>query len=369
MSSPRVVLAPDSFKGSLDAPAVANALADGIRSVAPQSDIVRAPMADGGEGTLACVAAACDGRWRSVTMTGIHGRPVTADWYQGVDGTAYIESAAVLGLPLITHTSDAPSIWHRSSAPLGALIRHVLDAGCISLVVALGGSACNDAGLGLLTELGLCAFDTNDKAVADGPADLLRLARIEHCALADWRQDIDVRVLCDVDNPLLGERGATYVFGPQKGLDDTDLASVDTAFARFVDQLGADESSRRPGAGAAGGLGFALATLGATLEPGGDGLLELTGLRDALPEADYVITGEGRTDAQTLAGKTALAIARAADPAPTVLVSGAIDEAVRPRLAAEFSACYSLAEQSGSIDAAQADTAYWLREVGRDWVT
>lgn len=365
MQCSRIVIAPDSFKGSLAAPAVARALATGIRHNAPAAEIIEAPMADGGEGTLDCVAVACPGQRRPVNLTGIHGHSIAADWYWADDGTAYIESAAALGLPLVADQHQAPAIWQRSSAALGALIRDALDAGCQSLVVGLGGSACNDAGLGMLTELGLVARDAHGEQVPADLSGLLRLESVETQALDPRLTGVRIRALCDVDNPLLGQTGAAYVYGPQKGLENGDLAPVDAAFARFAEALNAADAENRPGAGAAGGLGFALAVLGADLESGAEGLLRLTGLASTLTRADWVITGEGRTDAQTLSGKTALAVARAADPTPTLLVSGQIVADLRPELAEYFTSCYSLAEHSGSVEGASADPEHWLAAIGQ----
>lgn len=365
-NEPAIIIAPDSYKGSLSAPEVARSIRDGMCGFVPESAIRILPMADGGEGTLDCVAACCPGQRHTLVTTGIHDRRVTADWFMGADGTAYLEAAQVLGLPLMDTVPDAPPLKHRGSGALGELIRAALDAGASSLVVGLGGSACNDAGLGLLTTLGARAFDSDGHPLSGTLGGLLSLATINCTGLDPRLTAIETQVLCDVNNPLLGEYGASRVYGPQKGLAISDIEAADAACKRLSQTLDAADAARQSGAGAAGGLGFALAAIGGRLMPGARTLLRHTDPRNSLAQADLVITGEGRTDAQTLTGKTPLAVAQAASSARTVLVSGEIDSEIRSRLPACFGTCYSLAERAGSTSAARADPARWLRSIGAE---
>ena len=370
MAQIRIVIAPDSFKGSLSADAVAESLADGLADgmAGPDIELVttRAPMADGGEGLLAAVAATCPGQWQEAVQTGIHARSLTARWYVMDSGPAIIESAEVLGLPLIEVTPDAPPLAQRGSYALGTLIAEALDHGSRDIAVGLGGSACNDAGLGLLLALGARAFDDEGRPVSPDMNGLLSLARLDLSDLDARLRDTRLRALCDVDNPLLGEHGASRVYGPQKGLSEADIDAVEAAFDILAIQARATDAAERPGSGAAGGLGFALAVLGAALESGADSVIALTDLAPTMQDADLVITGEGRSDTQTLSGKLPVAIARAARPTPTWLVAGDIEAAADDRLAEYFPRRYRLLDVADSKEAALAEPARYLHAVGRE---
>ena len=364
MHAPALIIAPDSFKGSLSALEAATALHDGLCAARPELDPGLAPMADGGEGTLECVASAQPGVWYDTPITGIHNQAMTGRWYVTAEGTAVIESAQMLGLPLIEATADAPPLAERSSAALGTVMRAAVDAGAERLAVGLGGSACNDAGLGLLTALGGRALDRRGRRLEPSMDGLLRLESLHLDGLDPRLADTDIRIFCDVDNPLLGETGASRVYGPQKGLTEREIEAVEAAFARLAALCRAVDAARQPGSGAAGGLGFALAACGGRLESGAEALMAITELRPRLAAADVVITGEGRSDRQTLSGKLPLAIARAAAPTPCVLVSGAIAADAETELAEYFATRYTLTERAGSVDAALAEPARWLRAIG-----
>lgn len=365
MTAESIVIAPDSFKGSLTASQVAEAIATGLarRPNPPATHIM--PMADGGEGLLDAIAHNCDGQWQQTQLTGIHGYPVTACWYVLADGTAVLESATVIGLPLIESVADAPTLARRSSYALGQLMQAALDQGARRLAIGLGGSACNDAGLGMLVALGARAYDDAGNILPPSMNGLLSLAQLDTSTLDARLQQTHIRVLCDVDNPLLGETGATRVYGPQKGLTHHDIQAVETGFQQLAAQCRAHEQMHLTGSGAAGGLGFALAVLGGRLESGAQAVFELTDLDRQLQDASHVITGEGRCDLQTLAGKLPLAVARAARPTPTTLISGDIDPAARPSLDKEFAATVTLVEKAGSIEAALAEPVRWLTAIAR----
>lgn len=372
-STPHIVLAPDSYKGSASALDIAHALAEGLQALWPHARLTLAPMADGGEGTLDCLAAGSQVDWQSTSIVAIHGESIEAPWLRSACGAAVIESAQVLGLPLIEAKANAPRLQARGSHALGDLIAAALDTGVHDLVIGLGGSACNDAGLGLLCALGASAIDVHGAPVAPTMDGLLALDRIDLTGLDSRLQNTRIRVLCDVDNPLLGTRGASRVYGPQKGLSDTDIEAVEAAFARLADGTAPDGLALESGSGAAGGLGFALALIGGELCSGANTLMDMTDLRKTLAAADLVITGEGRSDAQTLSGKLPLAIARAALPTPTVLLSGAIADDARAELTGHFVACYTLIERAGSLEEAVADPLHWVRHaaaaIGADLAT
>jgi len=363
MNPAHIVIAPDSFKGSATAREVAHAISDGLRRTLPAAGLTLAPMADGGEGTLDCVAAAIDGRLQYLQVEGIHGDPVEAAWFRTHADLAVIESATVLGLPLIETQPEPPALADRGSYALGELILAALDAGCRDLAIGLGGSACNDAGLGMLMALGAVARDADDHPVAPTMSGLLATRALDLDDLDPRLDQARITALCDVDNPLLGDYGASRVYGPQKGLTDADIDAVEAAFKRVAACCGTRGDTTAAGSGAAGGLGFAVAVLGGRLASGADTLMDMTGLHARLAEADLVITGEGRSDRQTISGKLPLAIARAALPTPTVLVSGAIADDARDDLSQYFSAAYTLVEQAGSLDAARGEPLRWLREI------
>ncbi|HET7313372.1 glycerate kinase [Salinisphaera sp.] len=366
MAEHSVVIAPDSFKGSLSAVDVARAIAHGLaeHDHPPTTEI--APMADGGEGLLDAVATTCDGHWQNVTLVGVHGRCLDAPWYAMADGPAVLESAAVLGLPLIEAMGGAPPLAERSSYALGTLIADALDSGATEIAVGLGGSACNDAGLGMLVALGAVAYDNPGNRLTPSMNGLLSLARLDLSGLDSRLAGAHIRVLCDVDNPLLGESGASRIYGPQKGLTEDDIAAVEAAFEHLAEATGARAKTLWPGSGAAGGLGFALALVGGRLESGAEAALEMTGLARRMSSAACVITGEGRSDRQTLSGKLPLAVAKAAAPTPTLLVCGAIADDARADLARHFAGTYTLVERAGSVEAAIAEPARWLFEIGRE---
>lgn len=321
----RILIASDKFKGSLTGPEVAAALAEGIRSVDGDIHVSAVPVADGGEGT---VDAAVDAGFAAEfqTVTGPTGGPVTARY--AVRGSqAIIEMAAASGLDLLPGGRLAPLT--ATSRGTGELIRAALERGCTSIVLGVGGSACTDGGAGMLQALGLRLMDASGAEVGPGGAALAQVAQVDVSGL-DGRVGATEFVLAgDVDNPLLGPEGAAAVFAPQKGARTADVALLEAALTRWAAMLesqpGVRPASTEPGAGAAGGVGFAaLAALGARREPGAEVVQRLTGLAAAIDDADLVVTGEGSLDEQSLAGKAPIGVARAASAAgvPAVAVCG-----------------------------------------------
>jgi glycerate kinase len=326
-----VLIAPDSFKGSLTSVEVARALAAGWTRARPNDEILLAPLADGGEGTLIAIEAAGGWEWRDADATDPIGRPIRARWLQSADGArAIVELAAASGLSRLAPSELDP--LGASTLGTGEVVRAALDAGVRDITLGIGGSATNDGGAGILRGLGTTVAAMDQPAVVD-------LAGLDP-RLGETR----LRIACDVSNPLLGERGAAATYGPQKGATPDDVAELDRRLGRYADALEAATGRRErdtPGAGAAGGTGFGLLCLTdrfASLElvPGIDVVMVAADFDAKLARADLVITGEGRIDAQTAFGKTALGVARRAAAAGVacIAVGGGVEpqgiEALRP---------------------------------------
>ncbi len=330
----RLVIAPDSFGGALDSVGVAEAIAAGWRRARPGDEIVEAPMADGGEGTLAALQAALGERaeTRSVETVDSLGRPVTADWLLLDDGHgAFVEMAAASGLHHLGAAERTPANARAATTRgTGDLLRAALEAGVRRITLGLGGSATTDGGTGMLSALGVRFLDARGADLAPGGGPLANLHRIDASGLDPRLAEIELVVASDVTNPLCGPRGAAATYGPQKGLDESGVAALDAALAiygdaieRAVGRLVADI----PGAGAAGGTTAALLGFtAAVVRPGVEVVAELTGLADLLERAQLVITGEGQADEQTLSGKAAMGVATLARTrsAPVVLLCGSL---------------------------------------------
>src|SRR5215469_4294555 len=306
----RVVVAPDSFKGSIGAAAAAAAIAAGWRQVKPADEVVELPLADGGEGTAAVVAAAVPGsRWHEAEVSGPAESPVTAGWLEMPGNEAIVELATAAGLPLLAELR--PLTAHTFG--VGELIGLALDAGARHIDVALGGSACTDGGTGALAALGARFLDADGCVLPRGGEALTRLASVDLSGLRPPPSD-GASCLTDVRSPLLGPRGAAHVFGPQKGASLADIAALDAGLARLAELLGGDPGA--PGAGAAGGCGYGLAAAwNATLQAGAERIAAIAGLPGALEGADLVGTGEGGYDATSLSGKVVGAVLAAAETA------------------------------------------------------
>ena len=361
----RAVIAPDKFKGSLTAQEAASAIERGLRASGRAfEEIVAIPMADGGEGTVEAFLAGGARRTR-VTVRGPLGEPVSATF--AVDGAAAIvEMSAASGLLLIP--GEKRDALRATSFGTGELIRAALDERAERILVGIGGSATNDAGAGMLAALGARLLDGAGHALEAGGAALARLAKIDLGGLDPRLKGVAIDVAADVDNPLCGPNGASAIFGPQKGASPEDVRVLDRALAHFADvsaaELGADHRND-PGAGAAGGLGFALrAFLGARLRPGVEIVAELRGLPKALAGASAVFTGEGSIDEQTLAGKTVAGVARlarAAGVAKIVAFGGRVDPAAAQALRERYGVTtVGLAEEGYTVERAMREAATLL---------
>jgi len=349
-------MAPDSLKGSIGAAAAASALAAGWRQARPGDEVIELPLADGGEGTLAVLAAANPAsRWHLAEVSGPTTARVAAAWLELPGNVAVVELAAAAGLPLLTEI--APLAAH--SYGVGELIGLALDAGARQLVIALGGSACTDGGTGALAALGVRFLDKDGLDLPRGGGPLTGLAAIDLSGLRPPPPG-GVRCLTDVRAPLLGPAGAAAVFGPQKGARPADVATLEAGLARLAEQLGGDPE--QPGSGAAGGCGYGFAAgWGARLLPGAEQIAAIAGLPAALVAADLVITGEGRYDETSRGGKVVGAVCAAAEQAgvPVAVVAGAVTAAPPGPRAVELIAL------AGTREAAMREPARWLGQAAR----
>jgi glycerate kinase len=325
----RVILAPDKFRGSLTARQVTNAMEEGVRQVWPDAELVALPLADGGEGTAQVLTEATSGTWHTAVVSDPLGRPVEAGFGLSGDGhTAFIEMAAASGLALLTHNERRT--LQTSTVGTGELIRHAINLGVSHVVLAIGGSATTDAGIGMASALGWEFLDGRGKSLRAIGQSLPRLSRIIAPAVSNL-SSITFSVACDVTNPLYGLEGAAYVYGPQKGATPRELHWSDTGLRWFADvvqeQFNVDVANRA-GAGAAGGLGAgALFFLNATLRPGVDVVLDAVDFDRHVRQADLVLTGEGKLDRQTLQGKVLKGVADRGRLAhvPVVALCGTLD--------------------------------------------
>ena len=365
-----VVIAPDSFKGSLEAPGVCAAIAAGLRRVWPDVDVRARPMADGGEGTLDAVLAAVGaaGRRLHEPVVGAAGDPLDAP-YGLLNGSetpvAVIEIASIVG---ITDAAGMRVPVHaRSTRGVGLLMRTLLDRGVTRFMIGLGGSSTNDGGAGLLAALGLVLQDGAGRPVEPAPRSLAAVARVDASALDARLAAAEITIMSDVNNPLCGSRGATAIFGPQKGVRPDEVAAIDATLARFAALAGAAvgrQVAEHPGAGAAGGLGFALQLVGGRFASGAEVVADLIGLDAALEGADWAIAGEGRSDTQTLLGKAPLVVAHRAARVgvPVTLLSGAIDASALPAIAPTFAGCFALPGGPATLDACVSGAATLLAD-------
>lgn len=355
----RIVVAPDSFKGSLSATDVADAVRSGWLSVRPHDVLTALPQADGGEGTLDAIEVAVPGAVRHDVgpVEGPDGRPTPGVWLELPGGTAVVELAQMSGLPLMGELDALGA----STYGLGQVIAAALDAGMTQVTIGLGGSASTDGGAGALAALGLRSADGRE--LPRGGGGLAGVTSIDRSRLR-LPPARDVVVLTDVSAPLLGPLGAAAVFGPQKGATDEQVAALDAALDAFARALGGDATL--PGTGAAGGAGFGFVSgWGATIQPGAAYIAELSGLPAAVAAADVVLTGEGRFDATSSTGKLVGEVIQLAGPHDTRvgIIAGQITATPLDSRGTELWSV-ALTDLAGSVEAAISDPARWLREAG-----
>ncbi|MEK3912367.1 glycerate kinase [Paenibacillus sp. FSL H7-0331] len=329
----KIIIAPDSFKGSISASNAAQAIERGIKRYMPHAQTILVPVADGGEGTLDCLIAAAGGVKLSATVTGPLGAPVTAAYgLLEPDQTAVIEMATASGLYLIPSEERNPLL--ATTYGTGELIRHALNAGCRSFLLALGGSATNDGGAGMLQALGMRLLDSEGNSVGYGGGTLDRIASIDDSNWDPRIAESRFLIASDVQNPFIGPDGASRVFGPQKGASPEMVEQLELNLTAWADIIAIKTGKRvhqLPGAGAAGGIsGAFLAFFPASIKRGIDIVIEYSHLRDHLQAADLVITGEGQIDFQTASGKTPMGIAQEAHKlgVPTICLAGSVGRGI-----------------------------------------
>lgn len=383
--TPVIVVAPDKFKGSLTAREVAQALADGLQTALPDAEVRQVPVADGGEGTVEAAVSAGFSR-QSITVTGpVPGTTVEAAWAlrerAGGGPEAVVELAQASGIELLPPGELAPGT--ATSRGTGEVLAAALAAGARRIVLGLGGSACTDAGTGMLAALGAEFLDEHGQQVPDGGAHLGQVRQVSLAGLDRRWREVELVLASDVDHPLTGPHGAAAVFGPQKGLTEDDVPAYDASIAQVAEfvaeaagRQGGPEAQRRvldtvtqPGAGAAGGAGFAaLAVLGAQRRRGIEVVLELARLDDALTGADLVLTGEGSLDEQSLEGKTPVGIADAAarHGLPVEAVCGRTLLSPEQASEAGIRRVWALSDREPDVEQSMRRAAELLQQVGRE---
>ncbi|MCR9030258.1 glycerate kinase [Citrobacter amalonaticus] len=368
----KIVIAPDSYKESLSALEVANAIEQGFREIWPDADYVKLPVADGGEGTVEAMVAATAGRIVDVDVTGPLGEPVTAFFgLSGDERTAFIEMAAASGLEQVPVALRDP--LKTTSWGTGELIRHALDAGVDHIIIGLGGSATNDGGAGMVQALGAKLLDARQNEIGKGGAALDALARIDISQLDPRLAACRIEVACDVTNPLTGKEGASAVFGPQKGATAETIDRLDTALVNYAQIIARDlevDVLELAGGGAAGGMGAALyAFCGAQLRRGIEIVTDALQLDACVADADLVVTGEGRMDSQTIHGKVPVGVAKVAKRyhKPVIGIAGSLTADVgivhEHGLDAVFSVIYTICTLDDALKNAAENVRMTARNV------
>lgn len=363
----KLVIAPDSFKGSIDARELCQSIKSGVLRVFPKAQVTELPLADGGEGTMENLVYASKGTIRPLQVTGPAGRPVKAAY--GVLGdarTVVIEMAQASGLPLVGESERNPLT--ATSYGTGELIRAALDEGYRQFIIGIGGSATNDAGTGMLQALGMAFYDQEGKMLPQGGGYLDQLVRMDYSSFDSRIQESTFLVACDVDNPLCGLNGASAVFGPQKGATPDMVKTLDRClnhFAEIVRQQCGIEMRHIPGGGAAGGMGAALvAFLGAKLKPGIEVVMEAVEFRKKIEGAYLVITGEGKLDKQTLSGKVIAGVSREASSQfiPVIALCGGLELSGEELDRLDVEAAFSIVPRPCSLQEAFEHTGTWAME-------
>jgi len=369
----KIVIAPDSFKGSLTAKQAGEAIAAGVRRALPEGEIVIKPMADGGEGTLQCLVDATDGKLLQTTVKNPLGREISAEFGILGDGvTCVIEMAAASGLYLIAAEERNPLLT--TTYGFGQLIRAGLDLGCRRFILGIGGSATNDGGAGMLQALGFRLLDQNGQELAFGGGALAKLRRIDRSQADARLADCQFTIACDVTNPFVGPNGASYVFGPQKGASPEMVQQLDDHLRHFADLIHATQGIALhdlAGTGAAGGVaGVLLAFLRGRLQSGIQIVRETTKLAEAMTGADLVFTGEGQVDFQTAQGKTPCGVAQLAKQygIPVIVLAGSIGKGIDALHQEGVTAVLSIANKPMTLEQSMEQAAELLEQAAEQAV-
>ena len=330
----KIVIASDSYKGSLDSSQANEAMRKGVLRVFEEAEIICIPIADGGEGTVDAVMTCCGGSYCYEMVTGPDGREVIARYGILPDKSAVIEMAAASGLPLVQDVTP-DTVMNSTTYGTGQLIASALDKGCRKIYIGIGGSATNDGGIGMLQALGVSFLDADNREVGFGGKYLDKIARIDISNLDPRIRETELVVMSDVTNPLCGENGAAVVYGPQKGATEEEIAILDKGLAQFAElicQMNLPDIRNLPGAGAAGGLGGGLVSfLGAEIRPGIKAILEIADFEKSVQWADLILSGEGRIDGQSANGKVVSGIAEIAGKynVPVIAICGSVEKDAR----------------------------------------
>jgi glycerate 2-kinase len=367
----KVIIAPDSFKESLSALEVANAIEKGFRDIFPEAEYVKIPMADGGEGTVQSLVDATGGRIVKTEVTGPLGDRVQAFFGMLGDGkTAVIEMAAASGLHLVPSEKRNPLVT--TTRGTGELILAALDEGAEHIIIGIGGSATNDGGAGMIQALGGRLLNRHGQEIGPGGGSLSELADIDLSGLDQRLKCVKIEVACDVDNPLTGPKGASAVFGPQKGATPEMVVTLDKNlhhYADVIERVLGKQVKDIPGAGAAGGLGAGLlAFLDAKLKRGVEIVLETVNFHERIQGASLVITGEGRIDGQTIFGKTPIGVAKAAKRynIPVIAIAGSVSDDSDVVRSHGIDALYSIVPGIIPLEKALANARYYVTQTARN---
>ncbi|MBA4541679.1 glycerate kinase [Thermoactinomyces daqus] len=364
----RIIIAPDSYKGSLPAKEVGLTIMKAFTSEIPEAEVTVIPMADGGEGTIDAVVYATGGKTQSVEVAGPLLKPVTTCYGVIDKQTAVIETANIAGLPMVPKNERNP--LHTSTLGIGQAIRHALDQGYRRFIVGLGGSATNDGGMGMLQAPGATFLDAQNQPLPPVGISLDHVVKTDLSGLDPRLFESEILVASDVQNPLCGDQGATSVFGPQKGATPEQLKQLERGmqkYARCLETLTGRSLQTVPGAGAAGGLVFAFLLLQAKIKSGAKLIADLVHLEEKIAGADWVITGEGKTDFQTQYGKLPVFVAQLAQKhgAKALLLSGSIEPGAEA-LSSHFVSLHSIQRRPLSLEEAMDQTASLLMETARN---
>ncbi len=368
----RILIAPDSYKGCLSAAKVADAMRLGALDALPDASIDCVPIADGGEGTLEAFFIACGGEMRTIRVHDPLLRLIDARYLVLPDGCAVVEMAMASGLPLLSSSERNPLT--ATTYGTGELVAHAVRSGAKRVIIGIGGSATNDGGAGFAQALGARITDTAGHDLPPGGAALVNAARVDLSALRTLLSGVSIQAACDVTNPLCGPDGASAIYGPQKGATPGMVRTLDTALGVWAHVLSAStgvDISNDPGSGAAGGLGGGLkAMCGATLTPGFALVASATSLRERMRGCDLVLTGEGRTDAQTANGKAPAGVGQMAGAvgAKAICVSGALKQGYEALYSCGITACFSIADGPLSLEACIAEAPRLIRNATRNAV-
>ncbi|MEJ6952507.1 glycerate kinase [Natronospora cellulosivora (SeqCode)] len=361
----KIVIAPDTFKGSVDSIDVATHMENGVLKVFPSAEIVKIPISDGGEGLVHSLLRMIGGCIIDKEVVGPLGETVSS-YFALLDDeeTAVVEMAAASGLPLVPLGKANP--LKATTYGTGELIKAALDKNVTKIILGIGGSATNDAGVGMMQALGASFLDERGKEVSFGGENLEKIKRIELNKVDSRINDVSIKVACDVNNPLYGQNGAAYVYGPQKGATDEMLEMLDRnlqEFARLVKECQGIDLQKVPGSGAAGGIGASLyAFLGADLMPGIDIVFSLFDIEESFKNADLVLTAEGKIDKQSLNGKVPIGVAKKAKEfnVPVIALAGIVEEDSCELLNEEIDAIFSISQRPTRIDQAFEMSSKWI---------